>query len=137
MTSPTPPIFIIDRDGGDLRAFPAPQAAAGFMEPPEAEQDAYVVLDRFGHQATLGIDRYDVTIQSWSIEAWPDRLRKALAVFLAGQGHPLPHDATLEELVTESTRVATEAELARTHPRALVPVLRWLRSRRAGPTSGA
>lgn len=131
LNRPSPPIFVIDRESGEIVwVFTSPRAAEGAMEPPELNDDAYVVFDRFGHEATLGVDKWDVKIRAWSSEPSPDRLREALTTYVGGHSQTDPRGLNLEDLVADASRFALEEEYARTHPRTLVPVLKWLRRRR-------
>jgi hypothetical protein len=122
------PIFVIGREGGDVVAFPDVRSAEGFMEPPEVEANAYRVFDSVGHLATLEVRRFDVVIRSWSVELLEDDLRRALAGFLREHGRATD-GMDLGTLVADAYKVARDEELARTRPRLLVPLLRFLRRR--------
>lgn len=133
LTTPSPPIFVVDRGSGDVVwAFSDPQAAQGAMEPPEVNEDAYLVFDCRGHIATLGVERFDTKIQGWSPEPDADRLRYVLTRFLVTHGRNVHVSVRLDDLVNEANKLATEVEYARTHPRILVPLLKWWRRRETG-----
>lgn len=112
-------------------SFADARAAAGFMEPPEVMEDAYLVFDRTGHEAVLGVERFDVVITAWSAEPAPDRLRGFLTRYLEEHEGFVDQDASLDDLAARADRTAVERDLARTRPRVLIPILRWFRARRA------
>jgi hypothetical protein len=128
--APVPPIFVIDRDGGDVSSFDDPRAVHGVCEPPEVREDAYIVLDSLGHQATLAITRWGTTIQAWSSEPAPEQLRSHLARFVSGLGHSVDDEPALPDLVRMADQLAREAQDRRTHPRFAVYLARWLRRHR-------
>lgn len=131
MTPPNLPIFLIDSQSGDVVAsFSDIRAAQGWMEYPDVEDNAFLVLDRLGFRADLGVMRWDVVIEGWSAEPEPGLLREVLTSFIKAQRQAVPEEADLQYLVRRADLLATEAELARTRPRVLVPVLRWFRARR-------
>lgn len=122
------PIFVIDRDGGDVLAFEKSTAAEGFMEVPEVESNGYLVLDGDGRVADLAIVGWDVSISSWSAPS-PERLRQHLAPFIRAHGGQVSAKDSIAKLVEDAFKIARDAELARTRPRFLVPIIRWLNRR--------
>ena len=134
---PRPPIFVVDRDGGDMLAFDDVRLAEGFMEPPEVEDDAYEVFDSAGHVGALTIREFDVLIESWSASPDLGRFRRVLEAFLGGDQRAIGDEVDLDVLVSSAYQRAQEEELARTHPRFLVPFLKWFRRRRRADGNGA
>lgn len=124
---------MVDRESGDVVwVFADLRAALGAMEPPEVTADAYLVFDCRGHLATLGVERWDTKIEGWSTEPHPDHLRDLLTRFLVSHRRTPTDTADLDELVVEAGALATEVEYTRTHPRVLVPFLKWWRGRASG-----
>jgi hypothetical protein len=128
--TPVPPIFVVDRDGGDVSTFDDARAIGGVCEPPEVQADAYLVFDSLGHQATLAVTGRDTTIQSWSAEPAPEQLREYLARFVLGLGHSVDDEHDLPGLVRMAAELARGAQDRRTHPRFAVHFAAWLRRRR-------
>ena len=129
---PSTPIFVVDADGGDVAAFPDVRAAEGFMEVPEAQANAYVVFDSAGRAGDLAIEGFDVKLRSWSAEPRHTDFRRVLERYLLEHGHPSTDQLEVHELMIMAYQVARDQELARTRPRIVVPLIRWLRARSDG-----
>ena len=119
---PRPPIFVIDRDGGDLLAFETVVAAAGFMEPPEVKEGAYLVFDADAHEAVPGVRGWDVELASWSPDPRQSELRALLVGFLSEHEIDLGSDARFDDVVGEAAEVARRLDADRIRPRF---VSRW------------
>jgi len=130
---PTPPIFIVDRESGDIVwAFSDARTAQGVMEPPEVNAGAYLVFDGAGHVGALNVQGHDVVIDSWSREPSTVEFRPILNAYV-GARRDVAEDATLDDLVLAAYELAREEELARTHPRFLIPLMRWITRRPKNP----
>lgn len=114
---PTPPIFVIDREGGDVLAFDTVVAAAGFMEPPEVKEGAYLVYDAGAHEAVPWVRGWDVQLASWSHDPRPNELKALLADYLSTHGVGAEAEVGLGELVSRAAEVAHRLESDRARPR--------------------
>lgn len=123
---PSAPIFVVDREGGDILAFPNVRAAAGYMEPPEVEAGEYAVFDSAGHVGTPTVRRFDVVLESWSEAPDSESFWQVLAAFVHAHSAEVPESVDLEQLVAAAYRLAQREKLERTRPRILIPVLTWV-----------
>lgn len=127
---PTPPIFVICREDGDVLAFETVTKAAGYIEPPEVDEDAYRIFDALAHEALPVVSKWDVEISSWSEDVRLTELRTVLLGFLSASGAEVQDDWSLDDVVRAAAEVAYSAERDRTWPRFVPRVVAWFRRRR-------
>lgn len=129
MSTPTPPVFIVDGSTYELvLSADDPISAAGKLEPPEVEAGELVAFDRFGYRANVGTLRWDVVIGGWSETPDPELLMRILAHYLESRGPLVGH--TLDQLASQADALMQEEALSQTRPRALIPLLKWQKARR-------
>lgn len=134
--APTPPIFVVDRESGDIVwAFSDARTTQGAMEPPEVDAGDYLVFDGGGHVGALSVQGYDVVIDSWSREPSKDDLGSILKAFVTSRRADVAEGATFDELVLAAYELACEEVLERTHPRFLIPLMRWMSRRTGNPSA--
>lgn len=131
-----PPIFVLDRDGGDVMAFNTVELALTWPERRDVEKAGYVAWDADGVPLEVELRDKQVALEPAHVDAPPrEEFETVLRRFLAAFGEPAPvAGCTIPELVALCDPwivVSTDANGCSPVASVLSLLKRWRSSRQA------
>lgn len=123
MYEPKLPIFIVNNEDENIIIASSLGFAEGRMEPTEVEEGYFVVLDAAGRKANLRIDRWAVSVESWSDYGDLPELLSRIAKFLSYHSLVFGDALDDEDYISKASRLISIENYSVNWPRKP----RWLR----------